>query len=166
VATVELSLTAIPAHVRTARLVAVSLGRRVGLDEQSLDEVRLAVGEATSRAVSLHALACPEAPVLVRFSDDEPGVFVVEVVDQAPVAGPAPDAAAHDLALAALAGHGDALDDSDAGMLPPAVGLAVIDGLVEDVAVEHGSAGSSVRLAWAVPVTSGHPGSESPGTSA
>ena len=162
-ATVELSLTAIPAHVRTARLVAVSLGRRVGLDEQSLDEVRLAVGEATSRAVALHGLACPDEPVLVRFSDDSPGVFSVEVVDKAPVAGPAPDPAAHDLALAALAEHGDALDDSDAGMLPPAVGLAVIDGLVEDVSVEQSPSGSSVRLTWPVPVAQAPPGSESPG---
>lgn len=159
-ATVELSLTAIPAHVRTARLVAVSLGRRMGMDERSLDEVRLAVGEATSRAVGLHALACPEEPVVLRFSDDEPGVFQVEVVDRAPIAGPVADTASHDLALAALAEHGDALDDSDAGMLPPAVGLAIIDGLVEDVAVEHGPAGSSVRLAWAVPAGSAHPGSE------
>lgn len=151
-ATVELALAAIPAHVRTARLVAVSLGRRAGLDEQSLDEVRLAVGEATSRAVGLHVVACPDEPIVVRFSDDEPGVFLIEVVDQAPVAGPAPDGASHDLALAALAEYGDALDDSELGVLPPAVGLAVIDGLVDDVSVSHDGGGSSVRLAWAVPL--------------
>lgn len=155
-ATVELALAAIPAHVRTARLVAVSLGRRAGLDEQSLEEVRLAVGEATSRAVGLHVVACPEEPVLVRFSDDQAGVFLVEVVDRAPVAVAPPEGASHDLALAALAEHGDALDDSELGVLPPAVGLAVIDGLVEDVSVTHDSAGSSVTLTWNVPV--GAPG--------
>lgn len=162
-ATVELSLTAIPAHVRTARLVAVSLGRRVGLDEQSLDEVRLAVGEATSRAVALHSAACPQEPVLVRFCDDVAGVFSVEVIDKAPVSGQAPEPADHDLALAALAECGDALEAPEGGPLPPAVGLAVIDGLVEDVAVEQTPAGSSVRLAWAVPALPTPPGSESAG---
>jgi Histidine kinase-like ATPase domain len=152
VSTVELSLTALPAHVRTARLVAVSLARHAGLDDQSLDEIRLAVGEATSRAVGLHVAACPEEPVLVRFTDDEPGVFLVEIVDRAPVVAPAGGDATHGLALAALAEHGDALDDSELGVLPPAVGLAVIDGLVDDVSVSHNGAGSSVRLAWAVPL--------------
>ena len=32
-------------------MVAVSVGRRVGLDDERLDEVRLAVGEACARAV-------------------------------------------------------------------------------------------------------------------
>jgi serine/threonine-protein kinase RsbW len=49
--TVEVSFTALPAHVRTARLVATAVARRSGVDEALLDEVRLAVGEACSRAV-------------------------------------------------------------------------------------------------------------------
>jgi anti-sigma regulatory factor (Ser/Thr protein kinase) len=159
-ATVELALAAIPAHVRTARLVAVSLARRAGLEEGDLDEVRLAVGEATSRAVGLHVVACPQEPVRIRFSDDEPGIFLIEVIDAAPSADPGldngPDENRHDLALAALAEHGDALDDSEVGVLPPAVGLAVIDGIVDDVSVSHGGDGSTVRLAWAVPQVS-HP---------
>jgi serine/threonine-protein kinase RsbW len=148
-ATVELSLSALSAHVRTARLVAVSLGRRAGLGEQSLDEVRLAVGEATSRAVGLHAAACPTEPVVVRFSDDEPGVFFVEIVDRVPA--PTDPDPSHDLAFAALAEHGDELDRADLGLLPPAVGLAVIDSLVDDVSVSTASEGSSVRLSWPVP---------------
>ena len=79
-ATVELRFTAVPAHVRTARLVVVSLGRRLGLDEELLDEVRLAVGEAAARAVRRHQASCPTAAVLVRMTaaDDR---FVVEVGD-------------------------------------------------------------------------------------
>ena len=50
--TVELHFGALPLHVRTARLVAAALGRRVGLDAVVIDEVKLAVGEACSRAVS------------------------------------------------------------------------------------------------------------------
>ena len=44
-ATVELRFSALPAHVRTARLVAAAVARRSGVDEAVLDEVRLAVGD-------------------------------------------------------------------------------------------------------------------------
>ena len=54
-ATVDVSFTPLPAHVRTARLVALAMARRVGVPEEMLDEVRLAVGEACSRAVGVHA---------------------------------------------------------------------------------------------------------------
>ena len=50
-ATVEMTFTPLPAHVRTARLVATAVARRSGVPEALLDEVRLAVGEACSRAV-------------------------------------------------------------------------------------------------------------------
>jgi anti-sigma regulatory factor (Ser/Thr protein kinase) len=53
-ATVELTFSALPAHVRTARLVATAIARRTGVEESLLDEVRLAVGEACSRAVEAH----------------------------------------------------------------------------------------------------------------
>ncbi len=43
-ATVELTFSALPAHVRTARLVATAIARRTGVAEAILDEVRLAVG--------------------------------------------------------------------------------------------------------------------------
>jgi len=45
-ATVELRFSALPEHVRTARLVAAAVARRAGVDEAVLDELRLAVGEA------------------------------------------------------------------------------------------------------------------------
>ena len=70
-ATVELRFSALPAHVRTARLVAAAVARRSGVDEAVLDEVRLAVGEACSRAVHLHRRHCPDRPVLVTLVDDE-----------------------------------------------------------------------------------------------
>ena len=69
--TVELRFTALPSHVRTARLVAAAVARRCGLDEAVLDEVRLAVGEACSRAVDLHRRFCPDRPVMVTLVDDD-----------------------------------------------------------------------------------------------
>ncbi|HEY5032396.1 MAG TPA: ATP-binding protein [Actinomycetes bacterium] len=159
--TVELRFTALPAHVRTARLVAVSLGRRAGLDEEVLDEVRLAVGEAATRAVGRHRVACPAEPVLVRLTDS-PASFVAEVVDCAvepthEVAESTADVGAADLSVVAEAAtsspdHGD--DE-----LPPGVDLAVISGLVDDVTVESGPGGSVVRMAW--PVTEHAPNTPS-----
>ena len=66
--TVEMTFTPLPAHVRTARLVATAVARRSGVPEALLDEVRLAVGEACSRAVELHQEHCPTEPVRVALT--------------------------------------------------------------------------------------------------
>jgi serine/threonine-protein kinase RsbW len=143
VPTVELRFSALPAHVRTARLVAAAVARRCGVDEAVLDEVRLAVGEACSRAVHLHRAHCPERPVTVTLVDDE-SRFRVAVTDEAP-SGEGLEADFGD--LAAL-GDGD-LDGEAA---PPGVGLAVISGLVDDVSVENGhDGGVVVRMTWPIP---------------
>jgi anti-sigma regulatory factor (Ser/Thr protein kinase) len=137
-ATVELRFSALPAHVRTARLVAAAVARRSGVDEAVLDEVRLAVGEACSRAVHLHRRHCPQRPVLVVLVDDA-GAFQVSVADEAP-AGEGDMTSFVELAVS---------PDLDQEPVPPGVGLAVISGLVDDVAVEAGSEGGMiVRMSW------------------
>jgi anti-sigma regulatory factor (Ser/Thr protein kinase) len=142
VATVELRFSALPAHVRTARLVAAAVARRSGVDEAVLDEVRLAVGEACSRAVHLHRHYCPDRPVTVTLRDD-PDAFRVAVSDEAPSEDSPDPAGFDDLAEAA---------DLDDDAVPPGVGLAVITGLVDDVTVEHGRGaegqGVVVRMTW------------------
>jgi serine/threonine-protein kinase RsbW len=139
VATVELRFSALPAHVRTARLVAAAVARRSGVDEAVLDEVRLAVGEACSRAVHLHRRHCPERPVLVTLVDDI-DAFRVAVTDEAP-----PDLDGGD-GFGALT---DVADLVDAEAVPPSVGLAVIAGLVDDLAIEPGiDSGVVVRMTW------------------
>src|SRR5437879_4193577 len=85
-ATVEMSFTALPAHVRTARLVATAVARRSGVDETLLDEVRLAVGEACSRAVEAHQAHCPGTPVRVALTGEQ-GRFEVVVRDSAAAGG-------------------------------------------------------------------------------
>src|SRR5690349_12120355 len=82
-ATVELRFSALPEHVRTARLVAAAVARRARVDEAVLDEVRLAVGEACSRAVGLHRSVGIAAPVTVRLIEEEKQ-FSIEVGDEAP----------------------------------------------------------------------------------
>lgn len=85
-ATVELRFSAQPEHVRTARLVAAAVARRAGVDEAVLDEVRLAVGEACSRAVGLHRGNGISAPVRVVLIEEEKS-FSIEVGDEVPSTG-------------------------------------------------------------------------------
>jgi serine/threonine-protein kinase RsbW len=140
-ATVELSFTALPAHVRTARLVATAVARRSGVDESLLDEVRLAVGEACSRAVEGHQLYCPGEPVRLALTDSA-GRFEVEVTDNcAPSVRRAPGEAA---AGSAAGGPGP---DSN-GSLPAGLGIAVIEGLADDVQISETAAGTSIRMSW------------------
>jgi len=151
VATVELSFSALPSHVRTARLVAAAVARRSGVGEAVLDEVRLAVGEACSRAVHLHRRHCPERPVLVTLTDDLEA-FRVAVSDEAPN-----DESGDLTGLDELAERADLdLDlDLDLDPVPPGVGLAVIAGLVDDVSVEPAGRadgnGLVVRMSWPTP---------------
>ena len=78
------TLTIPPAaeHVRTARLVAVAAARRVGLDEEVVDDVRLAVGEVVGRAVRRHIAVGTAADVALVLRDDA-SRFTVEVTDSA-----------------------------------------------------------------------------------
>src|SRR5580692_7437992 len=148
-ATVEVTFTPLPAHVRTARLVATAVARRSGVDESLLDEVRLAVGEACSRAVEAHRRHCPAEPVRIEMTDQDQR-FVVTVSDHAPTAparsaaAPATDNGIHDRAGHHGTGHDGTGHDSmgyeaighDGGSAFPAgFGLAVISGLAEDVRV-------------------------------
>ena len=52
--TVRLSFSPDPAYVRTVRMVAVAVARRAGVADELLDEIRLAIGEACTRAVKVH----------------------------------------------------------------------------------------------------------------
>jgi serine/threonine-protein kinase RsbW len=77
-----MSFTPLPVHVRTARLVATAVARRSGVQEALLDEVRLAVGEACSRAVEAHRAHCPAEPVRIELTGTD-GRFEVVVIDAA-----------------------------------------------------------------------------------
>ncbi|MFD4023023.1 ATP-binding protein [Streptomyces sp. NPDC058576] len=144
-ATVELRFSAQPEHVRTARLVAAAVARRAGVDEAVLDEVRLAVGEACSRAVGLHRSHGITAPVSVALTEEEKA-FSIEVGDSVP--GPGEDPAASDARSGADAsGAGPDRPDPEADG-EDEMGLAVISGLVDDVEVRSGAGGGVIRMSW------------------
>jgi len=163
-ATVEVTFTPLPAHVRTARLVATAVARRSGVDESLLDEVRLAVGEACSRAVEAHRRHCPAEPVRIEMTDQDQR-FVVTVSDHAPTVparpaahappgdgtadggGTGPEATGHEATGYEATGY-EATGHDGGSALPPGFGLAVISGLAEDVRVLSTSSGVSVRMSW------------------
>ena len=119
--TVALTFQPAAEHVRTARLVAVAVARRAGLDEARLDEIRLAVGEVCARAVRRCQEAAVKLPVLVELHDSGPRLDV-SVTDQA-----------------------DAAESED-----EYIALALVRGLADDVSVDEGpgGVGGVVRMTW------------------
>ncbi len=132
--TVEVTFTPLPAHVRTARLVATAVARRSGVPETLLDEVRLAVGEACSRAVEAHRIHCPAEPVRIALTGTV-GRFEIEVIN-------AGTTQADETEEGAAAG--------DNGLVPAGFSLAVIAGLADDVQISETPAGTSVKMSWPV----------------
>jgi serine/threonine-protein kinase RsbW len=132
-ATVELTFTPLPAHVRTARLVATAVARRSGVDESLLDVVRLAVGEACSRAVEAHQRYCPAEPVRLALTDAADR-FEVEVTDTC--------------ATGTSNQAGRDGGNADGSGFPAGLGIAVITGLADDVQICETAAGTSIRMSW------------------
>lgn len=137
---VRLAFTPAPVHVRTARLVGVAVARRAGVAEELLDEVRLAVGEACTRAVALHNQYGLADLIQVEMSDGD--TYSVRVTDRAPVeAG---------IGLTKLRPNELANDSLTDEALTTGVGFALLAGLVDDLQVmpaEEG-AGTEVRMDW------------------
>ncbi|PWS39544.1 anti-sigma regulatory factor [Streptomyces sp. ZEA17I] len=148
-ATVELRFSAQPEHVRTARLVAAAVARRAGVDEAVLDEVRLAVGEACSRAVGLHRSHGITEPVSVVLTEEEKA-FSIEVGDGVP--GPGSDSA-----MPGAHGASGGPDEAESDGGEDEMGLAVISGLVDDVEVRSGAGGGTIRMSWPTALAAVHP---------
>jgi anti-sigma regulatory factor (Ser/Thr protein kinase) len=160
--TVRLSFSPAPAHVRTARLVAVAVARRAGVAEELLEEIRLAIGEACSRAVALHRSHGVDD--LIDMSMDDGDRFTVRVVDRAGN-GPSAGLSASDPTM--LLGDGpsaamaDELTDDPTVELADAMaeeavaarmGLALLAGLVDDLEVSFvgDGLGTEVSMSWPV----------------
>lgn len=175
----SLRLPATPDQVRTARLVAAAAARRSGVPEEQLDEVRLAVGEATARAVLRHtggspaaapgagtggpdggaittaapadtAVAATDGSVEVTFRDGA-DEFTVEVRDGLP-SGSHDGAPAQGAAAAALDGDGPAAA-SDGG--EDDLSLALIEALPDRVEITRDAGGEVLTLVWLLPAVTG-----------
>jgi anti-sigma regulatory factor (Ser/Thr protein kinase) len=150
--TVRLSFSPAAAHVRTARLVGVAVARRAGVAEELLEEVRLAIGEACSRAVALHRSHGIDDLVDVAMADGDR--FTVRVVDRA--ANGATVTRSSDAADATVLLSDPALplttppDLLAEEAVAARMGLALLAGLVDDLNVSELSdgVGTEVRMSW------------------
>lgn len=153
-ATVELTFTALPVHVRTARLIVTAVARRSGVEESLLDEVRLAVGEACSQAVEAHQRTCPEQPVRLLLVDDGSRFEVVVTGKSTELPGEPPADHAPETGRRApvdgvtLPLDGRTLEPSRQDDLAAGLGLAVIAGLADEVDFGPAGSGLRIRMSW------------------
>jgi anti-sigma regulatory factor (Ser/Thr protein kinase) len=159
--TVRLSFSPSAAHVRTARLVGVAVARRAGVAAELFDEIRLAIGEACSRAVALHREHHIDDLIEVALVDEDR--FTVRVIDRAPIdaaLGPVLPDPVDPIAL---------LDDptvelpvgDPSGEEAVAVGmrLALLIGIVDDLSVRPVDAGPGTEVLMSWPAKHGRNGS-------
>lgn len=112
-----------PALVRTVRLVAAAFARRTGLDEDVVEELRLAVGEACAVMIGTEeATALADGMLEVRLRRE--GGLHVEITGST---GPQQQVL------------------SDLGLDP----WAILRGVFEDGSVEERGDRATVRLTWA-----------------
>jgi anti-sigma regulatory factor (Ser/Thr protein kinase) len=149
--TVRLSFSPAPAHVRTARLVAVAVARRAGVADELLEEIRLAIGEACSRAVALHRSQGTDSLIDMAMNDGDR--FTVRVIDRATegqgAAAAATDPATFLVEAPATVEVPEALAEE---AVAARMGLALLAGLVDDLEVNAvpGGLGTEVSMSWPV----------------
>jgi anti-sigma regulatory factor (Ser/Thr protein kinase) len=147
--TVRLSFSPAPAHVRTARLVAVAVARRSGVADELLEEIRLAIGEACSRAVALHRSQGTDS--LIDMAMDDGDRFTVRVTDRATEGrgAAAADPAAFLVEAPVTAEGPEALAEE---AVAATMGLALLAGLVDDLEVKAvpDGVGTEVSMSWPV----------------
>lgn len=149
-ATVSLNFVPDPAYVRTVRLVAAAAARRAGVSDDLLDEVRLATGEACARAVALHRRLGVDDMIAVAMTGGTR--FTIRVTDRGPAddAGKEPGEDTGDILAQVAAESGRMAMDEE--VLSAGVGLALLQGVVSDLAVGASSdgTGTEIRMSWPV----------------
>ncbi len=160
-----------PAYVRTVRMVAVAVARRAGVADDLLEEVRLAIGEACTRAVKVHRRGSLLKPIEVAMSAPvdrgrgpvsasergRGGRFIVQVTDCGSAEAARKEQASGTGEIVARATVEPSGEDTgrnvlDEEALTIGVGLALLGGLVADLAVLDASrgVGTEVRMSWPV----------------
>ena len=122
---ISVSIARDPALVRTVRLIAAAVARRASPDEEFVEEVRLAVGEACALMVGEDAPA-DAGPVVVRISIDDR--LSVAVAAKGPVA------------------VADSPDSDVDGVEP----WALLRGLIEDLSIEQVGDTTTLSMSWPV----------------
>lgn len=149
-AVVRFSFSPSAAYVRAARLVAADVAEKAGVANDSLDEIRQAIGEACSRAVLRHKEN--DSPALVRIEFSINDRFVAKVTDNAQDvrASKFADADAHEFAPNMPSGQQRTEIIDEAEKRPEEVTLVVLAGLVENLVVTPAESGmgTTIIMSW------------------
>jgi serine/threonine-protein kinase RsbW len=121
---VELRLPADVAYVGLARLVVTTAARQAGMVPERVEDLKIAVSEATTSAIHAQRRTAPDAPVVLAFGPTDGGRFEVTIADAVERNG------------------GQAGDEDD-------LGLFLIRDLADDVAFLDGD-GTHAQLRFAV----------------
>jgi len=130
VAIVRLEIPPRSAYVGVVRLALSSLARAAGLDEEKVDDIKIAVSEACANAVLNNEEAGSDDPVVISWDETEDAVHI-EVADRGASLDP------------------DALDEVDTqGFSTRAVmSIALLKSLVDDCGFEaREGGGTTTRL--------------------
>lgn len=130
---VELQIPPDTRHVSLARLVVVWAARRAGMDEDRLEDLRIAVSEATANAILAHQREHSSAPVVLSFGPDAEYGFQVVIADSGAGFDPDPPGALAERDWAQEGG----------------LGVTLIRGLVDEVEFIR-DAGMRVNLRFAI----------------
>jgi serine/threonine-protein kinase RsbW len=126
VATIELEIPPRSVYVGVVRLAVASLARAAGLDEETVDDLKIAVSEACANAVLGLEKIDADDPITITFSESDSGLEL-EVADRAPV----PDVAADP-------------EDSQGFDSRSTMSLALLQSLVDDCRITPRSGGGTV----------------------
>jgi anti-sigma regulatory factor (Ser/Thr protein kinase) len=122
---ISVSIARDPALVRTVRLVAAAVARRTSADEDFVEEVRLAVGEACALLVGSESVDAGSAgPVEVSMRLEDRLRVVVRTAGEVTV--------------------GDAPASDVDGVEP----WALLRGLIEDFEIQRDAAGTALSMSW------------------
>ena len=125
---ITVSIARDPALVRTVRLIAAAVARRASPDEEFVEEVRLAVGEACALMVGTDA--APElqgaGPITVRLDLDDRLSVHVESAGEVAVEDPS---------------------DGDLDGVEP---WALLRGLIEDFQISRHGTSTTLSMSWPV----------------
>jgi anti-sigma regulatory factor (Ser/Thr protein kinase) len=122
---ISVSIARDPALVRTVRLVAAAVARRASADEDSVEEVRLAVGEACALLVGSESVDAGSAgPVEVSMRLEDRLRVVVRTAGEVTVGDP---------------------PASDVDGVEP---WALLRGLIEDFEIQRDAAGTALSMSW------------------
>jgi hypothetical protein len=122
---ITVSIARDPALVRTVRLVAAAVARRTTGDEDFVEEIRLAVGEACALLVG-------------------PGVVPAAVTGPVEVTMRLEDR----LRVAVRAAGDVALHDAPTGDIDGVEPWGLLRGLIEDFAIRRDSSGTTLSMSW------------------